>query len=123
MFGRRIFWILSALFGLSLGGFVRPLGGYERLLSRKVFGTQQLALSHGASFLIDGTVQDDVLLESVALSMARHPLLRAYISVDPAGAPGFSYCQEQEMAVLARLVLRTVHVKGSDFGSSWKREL
>ena len=102
---------------------MRPLGGYERLLSRKVFGTQQLALSHGASFLIDGTVQDDVLLESVALSMARHPLLRAYISVDPAGAPGFSYCQEQDMAVLARLVLRTVHVKGSDFGSSWKREL
>ena len=102
---------------------MRPLGGYERLLSRKVSGTQQLALSHGASFLLEGTVLHDVLLESVAASMARHPLLRAYISVDSTGVPGFSYCQEQDLSVLARRVLRTVHVKGADFGSTWKREL
>jgi hypothetical protein len=51
--------------------FIRRLGGYERLLSRKAPNSDFLSLSHGAAFELDGTVTDDDLVKAAAACLTR----------------------------------------------------
>jgi len=104
----------------------RPLGGYERLLSRKTPGTSYLSLSHGSAFVLSSSVRAESLERAVAHCMAKHPLLRSRIvdGDEGKGRAKFAYCQEQDLQQLARSVLRSVRVQdAASFGDAWKREL
>lgn len=102
---------------------VRPLGGYERLLSRLTPGTNQLSLSHGSVFIMDDFVPNDILSSSVALAMIRHPLLRCCIIEDKDGKAYWKY-SDKDMSVLADDVIQTVEVSGKeDFQNIWGAEL
>ena len=58
---------------------IRPIGGYEKLMSRKIPNSSSMALSHGAAYLLEGNFDKDVLSNAVALSIQKHPMLRSYI--------------------------------------------
>jgi hypothetical protein len=60
---------------------IRPLGGYERLLSRLTPGDASVSLSHTCVALLDSAVTHDDLLIAVADCMQRHPMLTAYITI------------------------------------------
>lgn len=65
---------------------IRPLGGYERLLSRLTPCTDTLSLSHAASYLLNRTVSHDLLTAAAALSVARCVRrLRVIIVATPSG--------------------------------------
>lgn len=57
----------------------RPLGSYERLLSRKSVGSDTIALSHGCVTILEGNVTDNDLLLSIEFVIAKHPMLRSII--------------------------------------------
>ena len=109
----------AAAAAASVGGSLRRLGGYERLLSRKTPGTDSLSLSHGASFILNQSVDEGILVKAVALSMARHPMLRVCIN----GEGEFAYCEEKDLTRLARRVVKTMQTDSVDLTGVWKHEL
>ena len=53
------------------GDVIRPLGGYERLLSRKTPGTNQVSLSHGCVAIVRGCANDKELAFAVGYILKR----------------------------------------------------
>ena len=130
-------WLLSASWGAvaattSIRTLLRPLGGYEKLLSRKTPGTPFVSLSHGSVFVLDRALDGTKLVQAVARTMARHPLLRSRItSQEPeSGGAGFeserawAYCDEDNLEVLAgRSVYTATTVPSAQFEGVWRAEL
>ena len=58
---------------------IRPLGGYERLLSRTIKGTNNLSLSHGCVYIINKQYKQDELLPALAKVIDKHEVLSAKI--------------------------------------------
>lgn len=127
MGGTILIWLRLLLACLGLytraTNIVRPLGGYERLLSRQTPGTRQLSLSHGSAFIVDETLDGEALVQAIAKTMARHPLLRARI-VGTEAQPAWAYCDE-DITDLARRVVNNVEAADSSeqFAARWRREL
>lgn len=122
-------WLLLLYTGVETrtkAAAVRPLGGYERLLSRQTPGTRQLSLSHGSAYIVDVTLDGEALVQAIARTMARHPLLRARIVVTDAqpDAPEWAYCDEG-VTDLARRIVSNSQAAGSSeqFSTQWRREL
>ena len=129
-------WIWIWIFlspGLSSTVGLRALGGYERLLSRNSPGTSLLSLSHGAAYILNAAVDENVLIDAVSRCMRRHPMLRTFISSERDGgvesgdrtASGveFQFCAESDLIELAKGVVHTVQVHSDDFESKWRSEL
>lgn len=49
----------------------RPLGGYERLLSRTLQNSARVSLSHGSAFVLKHSIDHRTLVDSVAICMER----------------------------------------------------
>ena len=51
--------------------YARPLGGYEKLLSRKTPGGNTLSLSHAATFLLNSAISHEKIVEAAMASIER----------------------------------------------------
>jgi len=104
---------------------IRPLGGYERLLSRVTPNKTSLSLSHGACYELRGCVSDEMLLMAILYCMRKHPILHAYIlkSKDDDKLQYFAYCKGNDDE-LCRQVLQTIEVSSyDDLKETWKKHL
>ena len=118
--------------GAVVGGsakIARRLGGYERLLSRKVPEQEYLSLSHGSAIVLNGVVAHEELVNAVAVCMEKHPLLRSYISAPgEAGNPktggeeSWLYCKESTEE-LAKSVVTSSVVQSHGFKESWTQTM
>ena len=104
----------------------RVLGGYERLLSRLTPSTNRLSLSHASAVLLNDEVDHDALISSVSIVMAKHPMLRSFIS-RVGGEDGSSgnddmwmHCSKP-LPELAGDVVTTVRLdESADFDQTWQ---
>ena len=103
-----------------LDGYIRELGGYERLLARKTPGTNSVSLSHGAAFVFQSTISEDLLEEAVVYSMNKHPMLRAYIRQDPDTSTSAWVMCDRSTSTLAKAAIQTVKVKAASFVNAWQ---
>ena len=101
-------------------GYIRELGGYERLLARKTPGTNSVSLSHGAAFVFQSTISDDLLEEAVVYSMNKHPMLRAYIHQDSDTATSAWVMNDRSTSILAKAAIQTVKVEAASFVTAWQ---
>lgn len=98
----------------------RELGAYEVLLSRKPPKSKAVALSHASSLLLNGKVEDKILLTAVAECMHRHPFLRARIRQDSSGKLIWTESSENVNS-LAKKCLVTKKMKSmKEFENEWK---
>ena len=111
---------------------IRPIGGYEKLMSRKIPDSDSVALSHGAVYLLEGHVDKAALTDAIAMSVEKHPLLRAYIRANldvpenPLTGPELVWAAcEKNSAQLAKEVVSFFQVPPSvtSFEMAWKEEL
>lgn len=102
---------------------IRPLGGYERLLSRVTPGTSSVSLSHGACYEIKGCIPMVVMEKAIGYCMRKHPILHSYIikTKDNDKLQYFSYCKDS-IDELSRQVLQTVEVASyEELQDTWKK--
>jgi hypothetical protein len=116
--------LVGKVFGRSIA---RPLGGYERLLSRLTPGTNQLSLSHASAVVLTNRVDHDILLNAVSKVMAKHPMLRSYIDRPEEKENGengqqqtWNFC-DRPLAELAREVVTTVTV--DNVQEAWQTQM
>ena len=62
--------------------FIRPIGGYEKLLSRKIPDSSSVALSHGAVYVLAGDIDTSIFTKAIILCVEKHPMLRSYIKIN-----------------------------------------
>jgi hypothetical protein len=95
---------------------IRPLGAYERLLSRKVPMKENVALSHGCAVLLNGVVDDETLERAVMNVMDKHPMLKVYIDGD-----NWTQCASDVVALVKTVLQPTVYSNSTgSFDSAWK---
>jgi hypothetical protein len=101
---------------------IRQLGGFERLLGRKVSSGSGVSLSHASAALVKGLVDHERLMQAVAYSMRRHPMLRVYIEQDSDSPKRsyFKYCTESVDA-LSETVVESMHVPETAFSDTWSQ--
>jgi hypothetical protein len=113
--------------------YIRPLGGYERLLSRKapapdsgdsepVDNDGYLALSHTAAFMLSSAVPHNILVEAVIAVIKRHPILRAYISDGPGNQKTWTACEGSVEALAQSVVTSYDTETETAFECEWKDE-
>ena len=51
---------------------IRPLGGYERLLSRRTPGYESVSLSHGTCYITNRYVDEKLLQEALLYCLQRY---------------------------------------------------
>ena len=87
---------------------VRPLGGYERLLSRTVKGTNNLSLSHGCVYILNKQYKQDELLPALAKVIDKHEILSAKIvNSDHNNEPLPKWATDLSSLELAKVALTT----------------
>eukprot|EP01038_Epipyxis_sp_PR26KG_P010295 gene10295-13840_t len=101
----------------SPGDIARPLGSYEKLLSRTSPNSNMLSLSHGVVYLLSGIMNNNELLWSLQNCIDRHPMLRAGI-FDEDGKKYWKISAESSTSI-ANSVLNTVQVSPIEFDSYW----
>lgn len=112
---------------------IRPIGGYEKLMSRKIPNSSSVALSHGAVYLYEGTFDENILSRAIAFSIDKHPLLRSYIRANldvpenPLTGPELVWIAcDQDSDQLVKEVVSYTQVSSSTnvtFEKLWKKEL
>eukprot|EP01041_Mallomonas_annulata_P009435 gene9435-19597_t len=108
---------------ITMGKDIRPLGGFERLLSRKTPSKNEVSLSHGCAIVLSGSISPKDLRFALEYVMVRHPMLRSYISTSTSQTrPSWRYC-EDSLQDLQNKVLNVIEVDDSDFDNVWKSEL
>lgn len=104
---------------------IRPLGGYERLLSRITPNSNSVSLSHGACYEIKGCVSKEMMQRAIIYCMKKHPILRTYIlkSQHNSKLHYFAYCQDS-YEELSQKVLETIEVTSyEELTETWKKQL
>ena len=101
-------------------GYIRELGGYERLLARKTPGTNSVSLSHAAAFVFQSTISEDLLEEALIYSMNKHPMLRSYIRQDPDTSTSAWVMCDRPTSTLAKAAIQTFKVKAASFVNTWQ---
>lgn len=121
---------LSSLESSKESQFIRPLGGYERLLSRLTPGTSSVSLSHVCVAILDYAAPHDDILLAVSECMQKHPMLTAYIAKDNdsviEGEKEKQYWIKSSVPVddLAKDVVRTIKAANKyEFSMLWQRAL
>jgi len=62
---------IESISGLHEQYLIRPLGGYERLLSRKCPDSNAVALSHVAGYLINSMIDSQLLHSAMVYAVKR----------------------------------------------------
>ena len=116
-----LIWILLWLPSCrAMGTKVRPLGGYERLLSRLSPGTKALSLSHACTVVLNKRVASEVLVQAVTAVAEKQPILRSCIERSKEGGYGWVYC-EKAPSELAKDIVTTVQV--DSLAEAWQAEM
>ncbi len=99
---------------------MRPLGGYERLLSRLTPGTNSLSLSHASAVVLNKRVASEVLVQAVTAVIEKQPMLRSYIERPEEKEYSWMYC-DKAPSELAKDVVTTVQV--DSFTEGWQAQM
>lgn len=101
--------------------YARLLGSYEKLLSRSTENNSQ-SISHSSAFILNGVVDNAKILESIAYSISKHPMMRVKLVKEKTGAQSWELLTTEPLEI-AKHCTKISSVDASDFNITWKRLL